>query len=1142
MGEHHPLPSNFITNANTKTLKERIKELIEASKEFKFLVGFFYFSGFQELYTSLKNNQDSVMKVLVGLNVDQHTKGFLIETPHPSNISSQKNQENFIVSLKKVINSELSDHPDFYRHINLLLELITSGKLIIRKTIHPNHAKLYLFKLKEGIAKVKPSLFITGSSNLTKAGLSEQGEFNVEISDYGVDEAEKYFDELWETSTLITEVPEYRQRIIHFFNSESIITPVKPYEAYAYVIKTYLDAQKPDLEYGIDGIIERMQEKGYTPYKYQLDAISQGFDTLEKYNGVILADVVGLGKTVIACAIARLLRKRGIIITPPSLIGDQDTYTSGWAKYKEEFGLFDWKICSAGKLDIALELIRKNSEYEVIIIDEAHKFRNQDTRSYEYLSNICRGKKVILLTATPFSNAPNDIFSLIKLFTIPKHSKLTLDEDLDFLFSQFRKTFQKLSYIRKNYNTDDPQKMQKLTKYTLEIFNKPSVTLNEVKQETKKLANTIKAIIQPVVIRRNRLDLQNDPEYSDEVNNLSTVCDPIELFYELTTEQSVFYDSIVRDYFSENGKFNGAIYRPYWYEKDLDHEEIEDDIEYNNLNKRKSQEQREKLSQKNLYDLMRRLLVKRLESSFGSFYQSLKNFLEIHKKCLNFIKKTNKFILDRQLLEKISEYDPEDIEEELQKFADNIEKTNSFNTTFYKIYELDKLKENFSSDIESDIGLFEELIKKVEALGIIENDPKAKRIAEELPKIIKKHSPQEPPRKVVIFTEYKDTVNHLATQLKKLLPSDLNSRILTVTSKLGSDNYETLLSNFDASYHKQKNNYDILITTDRLSEGFNLNRAGAVINYDIPWNPTRVIQRVGRINRISKKVFNELYIYNYFPTEKGAEFVKSREIASQKMFLIHNALGEDAKIFEPDEEPTSAELYARINFNPDKMEDDNFITKLKKTYLEIEKYHPEVIEKISKLPQRVKSAKAFSFYNLNVFIKKGKNIFVRYIDSQNQLPLTLTLEQSIQFIEAQPDEPLLQLSDSFWKNYHTILQNRTSPSPIQLPTTDNWTKAKNLIETILKTLPTELEAYREFLEALRNDLLYYKTLSDYTVKKLLDLTLDENHSYKKFIEMMDSLMKEIDINTLKKIEDTSKFINPEIIIAIENIPKNSVAD
>jgi superfamily II DNA/RNA helicase len=131
-----------------------------------------------------------------------------------------------------------------------------------------------------------------------------------------------------------------------------------------------------------------------------------------------------------------------------------------------------------------------------------------------------------------------------------------------------------------------------------------------------------------------------------------------------------------------------------------------------------------------------------------------------------------------------------------------------------------------------------------------------------------------------------------------------------------------------------------------MSEGFNLNRAGCVINYDIPWNPVKVIQRLGRINRISKKVFDELQIVNFFPTEMGANLVKSREIAANKMFLIHSTLGEDSKIFDVDEEPQEAELFKRINVNPETLEAESFYTKVLREFYELRTQYPEVIESL----------------------------------------------------------------------------------------------------------------------------------------------------------------------------------------------------
>ncbi len=163
---------------------------------------------------------------------------------------------------------------------------------------------------------------------------------------------------------------------------------------------------------------------------------------------------------------------------------------------------------------------------------------------------------------------------------------------------------------------------------------------------------------------------------------------------------------------------------------------------------------------------------------------------------------------------------------------------------------------------------------------------------------------EEPERKVIIFSEYADTVTHLA----EALTLDFGDKLLVVRGNLSRNMVQTINRNFDASNRNQADDYKILLSTDKISEGFNLNRAGMIINYDIPWNPVRVIQRVGRINRISKKVFEKLYIVNFFPTEKGTDYLKSREIAEQKMYLIHNTLGEDAKYFNADEEPTASAL------------------------------------------------------------------------------------------------------------------------------------------------------------------------------------------------------------------------------------------
>lgn len=170
-----------------------------------------------------------------------------------------------------------------------------------------------------------------------------------------------------------------------------------------------------------------------------------------------------------------------------------------------------------------------------------------------------------------------------------------------------------------------------------------------------------------------------------------------------------------------------------------------------------------------------------------------------------------------------------------------------------------KLRKAFIDDVKNDIRILTEIRKRWFGQGF----PKDPKLGHFL-KIVKTRLEKEPDRKIVAFTEFSDTANYLFKNLKPQL------KVFKYSAEdMSESNKRIIKENFDAGNPIQKNDYDILIATDAISEGFNLHRAGIVFNYDIPYNPTRVIQRVGRINRINKKVFDELFIYNFFPTATG---------------------------------------------------------------------------------------------------------------------------------------------------------------------------------------------------------------------------------------------------------------------------------
>ncbi|MGV8025228.1 MAG: helicase-related protein [Anaerolineaceae bacterium] len=1110
--------ANFITNDDDKDLKKRLVELIENSTEMKFLVGFFYFSGIRELYKGIRINPNVAIKILVGLNIDQSNYRILEYAEENDELSGEGRINAFLGDIKKSLSNDDFDTKEFYEQAKFFISLINENRLIIRKTYNPNHAKLYFFHLPQEVARKK--IFITGSSNLTRIALTTQSEFNVEISDFGIEEAEKYFDDLWDEAIKITEDDVLKSKLTKVVETETLVKEITPFEAYALAMKTYLDTFEQK-EIG-GSLIDILEENGYIPFTYQLDAVKQGLAIIEKNNGVIVADVVGLGKTIIACCIARELKKRGVVICPPGLIGDNNK-TSGWKMYLEQFKLYDWEVRSLGDLENTAKFVQNTNDIEVIIIDEVHRFRNQDTKDYEFLKNICRDKNVILLTATPFNNRPSDILSLLKLFITPKQSSITLENDLVAMFRSFKSVFEQLSYISKNHISSDRKKRETARVKYEALFGESNVDLVKVKQRSKYLADQIRHVIEPVTIRRNRLDLKNNPYYKEEIQNLSEIADPEEWFFELSKEQSDFYDKIIKSYFGEpenGGQFKGAIYRPFEYEVEVETRAL---LEKENF---------EFVQQRNLFDFMRRLMVKRFESSFGSFEQSIIRFKKITTNALEFIEKTDKYILDRSLLEKIYSLDEDNIEDYLNEFAEKLRNGNFPKNN--RIYELKKFvrRDQFIADIKADLHLFDVILDELTKIDLVGDDPKAKCLISHIEEILnQKPELGEPKRKIVIFSEYLDTIKHLS----KILKVKYGNRVLIVEGSLSTHKIKEINQDFDASYKEPSDHFDILLSTDRISEGFNLNRAGMVINYDIPWNPVRVIQRVGRINRISKKVFEQLYIVNFFPTEKGAELVQSREIASTKMYLIHEILGEDAKIFDIDETPSPAGLFERITKNPDEMEQESFYTIVLKKYLAIQSENPDLIESLKDFPTRVKVAKQGKNNELLVFFKKGR-LYIQGINYKVQgdsSPYSSSFEEVFERVECKKEEEKLELSDNFWgaykdiKNYREAYTEYGGAKGIEA-------NAINNLKTLYKKPWQEIGPQMNFIKTLLDDILHYGSLSDYTLRRIANLETMNKNLRKETEKEVNNLKIELGEDYLIKEKNKQDLGRKEIIIAIEN--------
>ena len=1024
--------NSFITNQD-KFLSDIIEGILPKTSSVDILVGYFYYSGFEQIY---KNLTDKKIRILVGLEVDTliSNKVREVDTFKRGNLSRGQIKDNYYQSLVKLFNdTDTFDSEQKLTAFKLFYHKIIDGSLEIRKTADPCHAKMYLFEYNNIVNEggELPGTVITGSSNLSHSGLKGRLEINArfDIKQYYID-GKIIFNQLWDTAISIADkdnIDEFDGKVIKHIWYEKLY---KPYLMYIRVLHEYFTIST--------------KENLLTPYditngkfynlKYQTDATQTAINAIENHNGVIVADVVGLGKSIIASTVARNLKNRTIIICPPHL-------NLQWEEYKAEFG-FPASVFSSGQIEQAIshyKNITNDNEKFLIIIDEAHKYRNEYTQDYANLHDLCMGNKVMLLTATPFNNRPEDIYSMLKLFQVPTKSTLKTVDNLGAEFKELIKNYKELSKNKKDKKLSDV----------------------EANDEAKRIANKIRSIISPLVIRRSRLDLEGISEYKEDLKlqKIETVIpnDPIELEYNLGEVKDLYLKTLEKISLTEEDKkdksvlkFRATRYQPITYVRGDMKAELEKEIEsktgikFNLLIG----------SQSNLSSFMRRLLVRRFESSVCAFMKSLNYMIKSHEHILEWIGKRNKIpIYKKGYLPSVSDFynsTNDDINDELTDKFDKYEKKG-----FFEI-DMKYINSEFIDDVNSDLKLLKELSK--EWFGE-EQTIKFDYKLDSFKKLLRKQKLEEPKRKIIVFTEFADTANYLGDMLK-----DENLGVFKYTSKDASPaNKSIIRTNFDAG-HKleyQCNDFQVLIATDAISEGYNLHRAGAIFNYDIPYNPTRVIQRIGRINRINRKMFDELYIYNYFPTDIGESQTRTKEISSLKMAMIHAIMGEDTKVLTKYEEPQSffIDQYKKELANSETTSWDSKYRELLNKLKGTDEYKDAL-----NIPHRARTGRKIEkpLQGVIIFGKKG-NDYVFKICDKTLTSISLTAEEAIRFFEADANETEFEVSDNFNNMYQIVKDSLFKGDVIDKNEKERLAAIKK-IKLIIKLK----EISSDYIEDLRN--------------------------------------------------------------------------
>ena len=766
------------------------------------------------------------------------------------------------------------------------------------------HSKCYIFTGKND------AVGIVGSSNFTAKGLEGNAELNYMETDWmrvAVTETNNpnqkshimWFEEKWQISQPWNKV--FLEQILR---PSPIAKQVKkesealsPYEVY---IK-YLQLQFGDVtDESVTAQLKSYLPKAFNPYNYQLDAVKQCFYIMKAHGGFFLSDVVGLGKTIVGVLVIKKFiaeadvwnrHPKVLIVTPPAI---KDSWLKTIAQFDKDDDTF--KIASniefittgsigslitddgSGEDDDDFKEDAKSSDYGMILIDESHNFRNNWTQKYATLDNLIdriqlqTGYQPLigLLSATPQNNSPQDLKNQIYFFQ-RSHNSTTLPDihggKLDSYFNEKQKLF------NDNRNVDTPEAREIIKEIAADIHDK---------------------VLQYLMVRRTRKDIKEQYAEDSEQLKFPSIKGPIAEHYTMSAKLSkLFYDTVFAIVGEEDDDEKSIGYYRYAAISYLVKEEDKKLFEKRNLKV-------EDIS-KRLAHIMKLLLVKRLESSFPAFRKSLENLRRNTQNMIDMLNADTVFICpDIDVNETIAKEGG--LDNAIPVLRQKIEKRGGKNREFRSN---DLKKDEYLQLLEQDMELIDKLCKRWEKNT---EDPKFDKFKAILdtelfnPEINNPHHFDKP--RVVIFTEALDTMQALA----EYVIAD-GHRPLVISANNRDELQDEIAANFDANQPKeeQRDDYDVIITTEVLAEGVNLHRANVILNYDAPWNATRLMQRIGRVNRIGSKE-DFVHVFNFYPSDDGEKIIKYLPKAYAKLQAFHTMFGEDNKVFSEMEELSEADL------------------------------------------------------------------------------------------------------------------------------------------------------------------------------------------------------------------------------------------
>jgi len=1011
-------------NINGDKLAEALKKTLNGAKRADFCIGYFNLRGWDLLIDSVeqliggqldeKHEDDTTYKarVLIGMHKseqDELEEHFSLHPSQLDNATVNEIKKKKTAEFRKQLTIGMPTNKD-EATLKKLSRQLRDGTVKVKLHLEFNlHAKLYLAYRDEYNT---PIIGYLGSSNLTFSGLKKQGELNIDVTDStAAQQLEKWFQERWEHHWSIDISLELADIIDQSWASEK---PQLPYYVYMKIVyHLSQEARSGIAEFPVPKIFDKVL------LPFQKNAVQVAAHHLHKRGGVIIGDVVGLGKTITATALAKMFEDdfnlETLIICPPNLINMWESY------------IFDYKLraktMSLGEVQYNL---KKLPRYRIVIIDESHNLRNRNGRRYraiaEYLA--LNNSKVIMLTATPYNKSYLDLSNQLRLF---------LNENQNLGITPER-------YIKEVGGNVQFEAKHQVKETSLAAFEKSEYSDDWAELMRLFLVRRTRSFIKANYSEKDettgRMYIEFSPNESG-VKEKSFFPDRIPAKVEYLFNKDDKDDQYARLYSADVVNTINELLLPRYGIGQVNYE--------NKTNAKNIKPEEEKIKNnlakagKQLRGFARTNLFKRLESSGYSFLLSisrhiLRNYLFIYA-----IDEKLEFPIGKQEGDIINEilYGDEDTDadsgieqfvydtEEYRKLAEKYYKTLSDTKDKYEWIRSELFNKKLKDDLEADTSR----LLKIMELGKTWDQAKDRQLGALYELLTKKY----PKEKVLVFSQFADTAYYLSDMLKKRGLTDVECATGSCENPTDFAYRFSPESNKSHLDKKDFNEIRVLVSTDVLSEGQNLQDCHIVVNYDLPWAIIKLIQRAGRVDRIGQK-HDKIWCYSFLPEEGLETILDLRGRLQRRIKENAETVGSDEVFFDGD--PVNLkDLYnekAGIFDDEDDMEVDlaSYCYQLWKNGIDA---HPELKTRIPSMPDVVYAAKKAEIYTASPFgelsssfgelqIEKAENgaiVFAKTVDDNDCLTwvnekgkiVTQSQFEILKALKCPIDEPALNRSE-----------------------------------------------------------------------------------------------------------------------------------